>query len=265
MFNLNFIAFAINKKGRANYEDFLIPFTLFALLYNENSHVEIIVVNPNAFKQKYIKELEELKKINNHFLIREPQYKLNKHIPNTYRFFEVPTVKSNYTLISDIDIMYLENILPLFLKKWPLSGNFPYSNVRRPNTNRLTGVMMVNTKKYYTNTFKKCQRKYYNKNNGDNDEVILGKMCDEIHGYAKGSRFITQLGIHFSPNRSRNSKIPLKANENMVNKFLEMIEKYNTLCDYPIFKKLVNNLNDKFNISISKIKQTSNDDQDKQV
>ena len=39
-------------------------------------------------------EIAALKKLNNNFLIRCPGFKKNKHIPNTYRFFEIPTVKS---------------------------------------------------------------------------------------------------------------------------------------------------------------------------
>ena len=49
-------------------------------------------------------------------MIREPQHEINNHIPNTYRFFEIPTVDSEYTYISDIDIMFLEDILPLYKK-----------------------------------------------------------------------------------------------------------------------------------------------------
>ena len=35
-------------------------------------------------------------------------------MPNTYRFFEVPTVKSKYTYICDIDIMIMEEVIPNF-------------------------------------------------------------------------------------------------------------------------------------------------------
>ena len=164
MYELNFLAFAINKKQGTNYEDFLIPFTFFALLHNPNSHVEIIVENSEAFTSKYSKEILELQKINQHFLIRNMQRKLNKHLPNTYRFFEVPTVKSKYTYITDIDIMYLDNILPRYLNTWSQS-HLPYHNVRRNiKSPRLTGVMMVETDKYYTDAFKKSQDKYYTMN-----------------------------------------------------------------------------------------------------
>ena len=116
MYDINFIAYAYDKKQDGKYESFLIPFTFFALTHNTNSHVEIIVNNKEKFKNKYKIELDSLRKIHDNFLIREPQHEINNHIPNTYRFFEIPTVDSEYTYISDIDIMFLEDILPLYKK-----------------------------------------------------------------------------------------------------------------------------------------------------
>lgn len=55
MFDINFIAYAIDTKN-VSYEDFLIPFTFFALLHNNNAHVEIIVLNPAFFKKKIIQQ-----------------------------------------------------------------------------------------------------------------------------------------------------------------------------------------------------------------
>tara|TARA_B100000902_G_C27160096_1_gene838314 strand:- start:30 stop:776 length:747 start_codon:yes stop_codon:yes gene_type:complete len=248
MYELNFLAFAINKKKGANYEDFLIPFTFFALLHNPNSHVEIIVENSDAFKTKYSKEILELQKINNHFLIRNMQRKLNKHIPNTYRFFEVPTVKSKYTYITDIDIMYLENILPSYLNTWP--GKLPYHNIKRnSNSSRLTGVSMLDTDKYYTNAFKKCQDKYYKMNCNQNDELILGNMCEEIHGLPDITfRYRPIFGIHFSPNRGPKKSMQLKTTKKYKDNFINIADKYNELFKYPCFQMLMNNLNSQFKL-----------------
>ena len=158
MFDINFIAYAVDLKNNSCYENFLIPYTFFCLYFNKNSHVEIIVLNPKTFKKKYNKEIDLMKRINDNFLIRKPQYKLNKHIPNTYRFFEVPTVQSKYTYISDIDIMYLEGILSKYLDNWP--SNLSYNNiVRYKGKVRLTGVGILKNDKYYTNEFKKMPTK----------------------------------------------------------------------------------------------------------
>ena len=258
MYNINFIAYAIDLKGKSIYEDFLIPYTFFSLLFNKNSHVEIIVLNPENFKKKYNKEIKLIGKIlnrkikkkykfyktkyemnknpedyknykkysiklkNKNFLIRKPQYKLNKHIPNTYRFFEVPTVKSKFTYISDIDIMYLENILPSYLKNWPI--NLPYNNKIRKNIRKLTGLMMVKNNKYYTNKFKICQKKYYETNYRENDEKILYKMCKNVHGLPNQKfSYRPVYGIHFSPNRGKNKRMIL---ENAYNNIFINAKKY---------------------------------------
>ena len=246
MININFLAFAINKKKGPDYEEFLIPFTFFALMHNKKSHVEIIVVNPEEFIKKYCKEILELKKINKNFLIRKPQHKLNKHLPNTYRFFEVPTVKSKYTYISDIDIMYLENIVPKYLADWP--SKIPYHNILRSKKSvRLTGVMMVKTKKFYTNAFKKCQNKYYKKNCRKNDEVILGEMCQKIHGLPDNNfRYRPIFGIHFSPNRGPNKRMQLATTNVYNDKFINIADKYDDLFNYPCFQMLMKNLNSQF-------------------
>ena len=115
MYKINFIANAIGKK----YERFLIPFAFFALLTNEKSHIEIVVVNSKKFKEQYKKELIQLKKINNNYLIRDMSFKINKHIKNTYRFFEVPKINAKYTYIADVDIMFLENIIDQYKERWP--------------------------------------------------------------------------------------------------------------------------------------------------
>ena len=40
------------------------------------------------------------------------------YMKNSYRFFETPTVESKYTYIADIDIMFMEDILPLYINNW---------------------------------------------------------------------------------------------------------------------------------------------------
>ena len=122
MYEVNFIANAIDKVNSFKYQKFLIPYAFFALMNNKNSHVEIVVEDVEKFKAKYKNELEELnkiEKIKNNYLIRQMKFKRNKNIPNVYRFYEVPTVKAKYTYIGDVDIMILEDILDKhFLKHW---------------------------------------------------------------------------------------------------------------------------------------------------
>lgn len=260
MFNINFIAYAIDLKNDGLYEDFLIPFTFFCLLFNKNSHVEIIVLNPDNFKKKYKKEINAIREINDNFLIRKPQYKQNNHIPNTYRFFEVPVVQSKYTYISDIDIMYLEDILCNYLNNWPLSklcsdnlSYLPYNNILRQSDNsRLTGVMMVENDKYYTSSFKICQKKYYDMNIKINDEIVLCKMCEEVHGLPCNTfEYRPIYGIHFSPNRGKNKRMNLKTSKKYNDIFLNISKKYNYLFKYDIFFKLLDKLKNDFVINLT--------------
>jgi hypothetical protein len=256
MFDLNFIAYAIDLKDSDLYEDFLIPFTFFSLLFNKNSHVEIIVLNPDKFKKKYSKSIASIKEINNNFLIRKPQYKLNNHIPNTYRFFEIPTVQSKYTYISDIDIMYLEDILDKYLNTWPSGlrvnsitpSYLPYHNILRTEQScKITGVMMVKNDIYYTNEFIKCQKKYYNNNLAINDELLLGMMCKEIHGLPDYSfRYRPIFGVHFSPNRGKDKTMALKTRKLYYDTVLNIANKYQDLFKYDIFNNLLNQLKTDF-------------------
>lgn len=249
MYELNFLAYAVDKKSNSCYEDFLIPFTFFCLFFNKNSHVEIIVLDPDNFKKKYEKEIESIKAFNHNFLIRKSQYKLNNNIPNTYRFFESPTVPSKYTYISDIDIMFLEEILPNYIINWP--DNLPYNNIiRETDRRRLTGVMMIINDRYYTREFKRCQEKYYSKNTNENDEVILSKLCKEIHGLPDMTfRYRPILGIHFSPNRGRNKCMNLETTDKYNKIFLDITKKYPQLFEYKIFNQLLKQLSNDFIIN----------------
>ena len=242
MYKINFIANAIGDK----YERFLIPFTFFALLTNDNSHVEIIVVNSKKFKEKYKKELLELNKINKNYLIINIQFKINKHIKNTYRFFEIPKIKAKYTYIVDVDIMFMENVLDKYETNWP--DKLIYNNIiRYENVDRLTGVHMVITDKYYKKKFIFCQKKYYLKNYNENDEVVLCKMCKEIHGLPDfNHRYRPILGIHFSPNRGPKKKMNLRTYKPYYDIFYSLKDKYPKMFAFEIFMDLTNSLENDF-------------------
>jgi hypothetical protein len=217
-------------------------------LTDPNSHVEIIIENSKSFIEKYKKELAVLRTINEHFLIREPSYKRNAHIPNTYRFFETPHAPSTYTYILDIDIMLLDyDIVTKYVSFWP--DKLPYNNMlRTEDKHQLTGVHMVKTREYFTDTFIACQKKYY-EDKMDNDEIILGNMCLESFGLPDFShRFRPIYGIHFSPNRGRNKMMMLATSRSYYNKFMQIKDQYKELFEFDIFNKLVKQLHEDFNI-----------------
>lgn len=245
MYSLNILACAIG----GNYERFLIPFYLFALLHNTNTHVELVVKDKDAFLHRYEKELDAVISIvGSHFILRNFQKPFNKHMYNTYRFFEIPSIEAEYTYIIDIDIMILESVLEIYRDNW--LNDMVYSNVLRyKNSSRLTGVHMVKTKEYYTEQYKELINKYYNHNNNENDEVILGIMCKVCHGMPLPTyRFRPILGIHFSPNRSKTSAVPLLTYKIYYDKFMIIKDRYPHLFEFHIFKQLYNSLKTQFNI-----------------
>ena len=260
MYEINFIAYAYDKDCESlTYSSFLIPFAFFALQMNDNSHVEIVVEDASFFKENFFHEITLLEKINNNFLIREYQNKHNNHIPNTYRFFEVPTVDAVYTYISDIDIMFLEkNMVKLYENIWK-ENHLPYYNILRyDNSVRLTGVHIVKSKDYFTKQFLLCQKETYQKcENGKkpidddykNDEITLGRMCKSTFGLPDiKNRLRPIYGIHFSPNRGKDKRMGLKTSELYYNKFMEIASKHEELFIFPSFKNLLVQLNEEFEI-----------------
>ena len=256
MYTINFLAYAYDKhKHTPVYNSFIIPFTFFALHHNENSHVEIIVEDVDLFKRTYEKELKVLSRYHTDFLIRDYQVKHNRHIPNTYRFFEKPVVKSKYTYITDIDIMYLEtNLVEKYEQFWP--PNLPYNNIiRYPNSVRLTGVFMLKNDEYYTNDFLKIQKKYYDQNVPKNDEVILGQMCQEVHGLPNFDHRMRPIyGIHFSPNRGKGKQMELHASKIYYDKYMKLKSEYPELFALDLFEKLTIQLTQDFLIDKPKVK-----------
>jgi len=169
---------------------------------------------------------------------------------NTYRFFEVPTIKAKYTYICDIDIMLLEGIVDKYLHTWPSSpsGSLPYNNMVRRNKEKLTGVHFVITDKYYTNELKRNQELLYN-SPFMIDEEVLYNLCAMTFGLPDlDYAYRPILGIHFSPNRGNGKIMDLVTSFKYRDLFLKAVEKNSEIFKYAIFNNLVNSLNNDFKI-----------------
>jgi hypothetical protein len=243
-YELNFIASAIKPL----YEDMAVPFLFFALTSNKGCHVEIVVENPTQFSKKYRKELDYcLELYGSNFIVRSYQNPIaTAHSPTAHRFFEVPTIPAKYTYIADIDIMFLEEVLASYLNNWP--AGLPYNNIlRNPGEIRLTGVHMVETDKYYTSDFITVQKSKYSSVKDPRGEIILGEMCDDVHGLPPFShRFRPILGIHFSPNRGRDKRMSLICLTKDQKTFLSIRAQHPTLFALPIFDRLYKSLMNDF-------------------
>ena len=84
-------------------------------------------------------------------------------------------------------------------------------------------------------------------NIANNDELILGKMCEEVHGLPDYSfRYRPIYGIHFSPNRGKDKKMNLKTSKLYYDIFLNIANEYQDIFKYNIFHNLLNKLKNDF-------------------
>lgn len=192
------------------YKNFIPIFILSHLYHNNDCHVEIGVDNIDPILNFSIDILNEeykdkfkIKKINLNYL--ELEGKKYKSIQNTFRFFRVPDIKSEYVYISDIDIICLQkNLTDLHIKDM-VDKSLPYSNIVRPKkednqTNRrLTGLHFTPYDNYYPIPEIKdlCDKGLLN-----HDEVFLYELVKKrFPDFNETNTFRPVHGIHVSPNR----------------------------------------------------------------
>ena len=181
------------------------------------------------------------------FGVRNFSRPMNHHIPNTYRFFEIPITQARYTYIMDVDVMLLDNIVPHFEAHFPNTTSI-INNIIRRHTKRLTGMHFVKTKEYYTPQLKALQNKYY-ASPSDNDECILYKLVEDV-GQLPPIDFQWRpiFGIHFSPNRGQGKSMALKTTSAYKTQFKEVMRCYPAFMNYSNFKQMMNDLNNSFEI-----------------
>jgi hypothetical protein len=237
------IVFLANAIGAA-YEDFIVPFAHFALAYHRRGFVEIVVVDHTQFEAAYALELAELRAVHGdtRFAVRSMDKPPNAvHVPNTYRFLEVPHAEGRYTYVMDVDVMLLEDVVPPFERRWP--ADCAFSNVvRDPAAEhpRLTGMMMVRSAQYYTPALKARQAALYGKHSGcANDEHILYTLAHACHAMPPPDfRWRPIFGIHFSPNRGRDKSMQLKTSSAYASAFRQHALRLPRLFSLPVFAKL---------------------------
>lgn len=242
MYDINFLVYAWDNKNATLYQSFMIPYAFFALHTHPNCHVELLVDNCCNFEKTYHDDIEKLREYNDNFLIREPTFRRNRHPPHTMRFFEKPTVPSTYTYITDVDIMFLDDVLlSKYKENWP--QGLPYNNMLRTEGSvRLTGVHMVKTEEYFTPALVESQKKHYALDHAENDEVTLGQMCAEVFGLPPFShRFRPIYGIHFSPcrrNKANWQNFGLRTPRAYYDKFMEIAQHHKVLFKLGSFQEL---------------------------
>jgi len=198
MYDCNFLLCAVGAK----YENFLPLVALSYLLFNENCFVEIVVADAVALRERLRSEWEVLERFyNKRFLLRQFTWDINGHLPNVLRFLEIPEVQAVYTVITDVDIVCLDQSTVNWCQKHLRTT--PYVNFVRPDSARMSGVHHVLTKSYYSSKLKNLLLSYRNQQTSHlNDEMILYDLCSKAHGIIdKNIQTRLIAGIHCSVNR----------------------------------------------------------------
>lgn len=248
MNDLTFFTVSSNK-----YNNFILPFIYFANKYNPNSNFEIII-NDKIISNNILEGKDYLISVlhNSNILLKQQTY----NIPSSaLRFLLEPTNKSNYTYISDIDIMICEEILNFH--KHNLFNNI-YNNATRKYVNKpnyLSGLHFVKTNDYYNKT-KNIRNDILNNkismHEFSGDENLLYEICirsnitvDQISGSTTKLFNLNRPihGMHLSLNR-----FPLKQNINInISAGTKYIKNFNTVIAEPEFLKLKEFCPDFFN------------------
>jgi len=246
------IVFLVNAIGHT-YEQFVVPFIYFALSSHPNGAVEVVVVSKAAFERHYAQELEALRALEcSNFIVRNMAREVCKHhIPNVYRFFEVPTIFGKYTYIVDVDVMFLEDCVPHFEAHWPdecVVNNMIRKSPTGENLERLTGMHMVKTSEYYTASLAKCQEQLYRASHRkNNDEHLLYKMVETCHRLPPlENSWRPIFGIHFSPNRGPDKQMSLRTSDLYCDAYFEHAAKHPELFALPVFQQLSDQLRERF-------------------
>lgn len=199
------------------YADFAPIFALSSLYHND----DIIVETGFETNDSIIKLKNQINFINNiypnKFIVRQVPFARFNHLgkkisvaPNTIRFIETPTIKTDYVYISDIDIICLERNVSSIHIDHITKNKLDYSNIIRENTKnsqfkRMTGLHFTKWENYYPiNNFSKLE----NKGILSHDEVFLFEILKE-RGLKIDykNKFRPIHGIHASPNRDPNGKL----------------------------------------------------------
>jgi hypothetical protein len=152
---------------------------------------------------------------------------------------EPPVREATYTYVGDIDILFGESVLQPDRFKQMEHFDLPYSNIVRPNTTRLSGLMLVKSEEFYTTALRKEQARI-GKYDRVNDEIYLYHLVRNAGlGTPPSSDQATQdkwttyrpgHGIHLSSNRGPGKRMCLNVRGKSWYRFLNVSHLHNFLC-----------------------------------
>ena len=206
VFSVNFFACAEGAK----YERFLPMYAFFALQSNRNSAAELVVPNSTLFLKRHERALTVVKQLHGRGSVWVREYRVPRHrgvMPNTRRFLEVPEIAAEYVYMGDIDILITESVLSAG-RLQQMRHNAPYSNILRKHTRRLTGVILVRAREFYTGELQRAQVALLAGGNATgNDEEFLARLVTAA-SFAlppANETYRPLHGLHLSNSRGPNS------------------------------------------------------------
>lgn len=119
------------------YEPFVLPFIASNLAHNPDAVIEIALEDVRRFRSENAEALSVLTRyLGDRYAFSSASFNLPA---NSVRFIATPTRRSEYVYIGDVDILVLEEIAPVHIRNMARTG-LPYSNIKRPNKNALSGL-----------------------------------------------------------------------------------------------------------------------------
>ncbi|MGY3929044.1 MULTISPECIES: hypothetical protein [Aeromonas] len=149
MHKLNIISYADKR-----YSMFALPYTFFALSTNNHATVEIFFEELDEFLAENISGIGVLRSLfGERFSFMQSINSKVNIIPNTIRFIEKPSFKSQYIYIGDIDLLILDDVMQTHLALMN-EYDIPFSNILRESSlstpyPRLSGLHFCKYDDYY--------------------------------------------------------------------------------------------------------------------
>ena len=226
----------------SGYDHFVLPWITSALIHNPDAVAEVLVEDENQFKIG-------IKQLRLNFGDRVVISSMSKQWADwtekawrssAIRFLEMPSIKSDYIYIGDIDIIILEPILAGHLHHMEVL-NLPYSNiVRSGGHKRMTGLHFADFDKWYGSIKDlSCYQKWYG-SEVTNDEQLLYHMAETGPGLPKeiplwAEKYRPVHGIHTSPNRKIDGPINWGVNQHWSKRFKKLEQEKIWISMLPFF------------------------------
>lgn len=193
-------------------------YAFFALSSTPDAVVEMVVSDPSAaFIDNHAAKLSWLlAEFGSDSLCARnmfPNMQNRTKTSNTYRFLEQPVRNATFTYIGDVDIFLTQSVLDPRRLQQMQRNNIPYSNIIRPNTTRLTGLMLLHTRDFYTPELLQAQQDL---DANGNDEEFLYQLVNASGLGLPGTNetYRPAHGLHLSTNRGPGKRICLPDFEN---------------------------------------------------